>query len=253
MGAKDSIFPDPEKADADGLTAIGGSLSPPILLDAYAHGIYPVFAPGETPLWWCPDPRCVLLPDNFHISARSRRKIAAQNFSITVNFAFSDVIRECGAQTRKDPGAWIGKDIISGYTFLHKLGLAYSVETWQDGELVGGLYGVVLKPIFFGESMFHRVTEASRAALCGLVDFLQWRGYTMIDCQQNSPHMRRMGAVLWPRHEFLEYLAAKLGPMSSVYARARQHFKAPYSPRFVYNCESGIWRRFFTPDAYPET
>ena len=207
---RSSAFPYPDSADPDGLLAIGGNLSPLMLLDAYTHGIYPLFSPGEPVLWWCPDPRCVLLPDNFHISARSRRKIAAQKFRLTINHAFSGVIRAC-AEPRGDlHGDWIGQDIIRAYTRLYDMKLAFSVEAWQGEQLVGGLYGVALKPIFFGESMFHRVTEGSRAALCGLVSFLEQRHYTMIDCQQDSPHMRRMGATLMKRSEFVDFLDEKL-------------------------------------------
>lgn len=243
MGANDSVFPDPEAADADGLTAFGGNLSPHFLLDAYAHGIYPLFSPGETPLWWCPDPRCVLLPVNFHISDRSRRKIDAQNFCLTINFAFSEVIAACAGPRKKELGAWIGEDIIEAYTFLHRHGLAYSVETWQEGKLVGGLYGVVLKPVFFGESMFHRVTEASRAALHGLVDFMLWRGFTLIDCQQNSAHMLRMGATLWPRHEFLAFLAENLGSLKFIYNKVGMHSGMERAPRYVYDSSRREWRQ----------
>lgn len=236
-----SSFPDPEEAGPDGALCGGGNLSPLLLLDAYLHGIYPCFSPGDDPVWWCPDPRCVLLPDDFHISRRSRRKIAAQNFRLTINCAFEQVLEACAQAPRPTEGDWIGDEIIEAYALLHKHGLAYSVEAWQDEKLVGGLYTVVLKPVLFGESMFHHVTEASRAALCGLVSFAKWRHFTLIDCQQNSAHMLRMGANLWPRKKFSAFLATNLGSLPGLLRKIAA--MSEDSPRYAYNAANETWRK----------
>lgn len=238
-----SIFPNPDEADPEGLVAYGGRLDPYFLLDAYAHGLYPLFSPGETPLWWSPDPRCVLLPADFHISRRSNRKIAAQNFQLTINHAFSEVIAACAEPRREALGDWIGDEIIEAYTLLHRLCVAFSFETWQENKLVGGLYGVVLKPVFFGESMFHRETEASRAALCGLVNFLKWRDFTLIDCQQDSPHMLKMGATLWPRSRFLQYLSFSLGSLKGIFNKINSFSESGKIPRYSYDDKTELWRK----------
>lgn len=200
------IFPDPNEGAADAPLAYGGNFNIDTLLGAYYKGIFPWS--GRQPItWWSPDPRCVLIPARFHISSRSARKIKNMNFTCTINHNFEDVIHMCAATRKFREGTWLSKKMISAYTELHKLGYAMSVETWLDDKLVGGLYGVCLGKAFFGESMFHLVTEASRAALVYLMYNLIKNGFVLIDCQQVTPHMLRMGAEAMPRRRFLSLLS----------------------------------------------
>lgn len=200
------LFPNPETASADGFIGFGADLEPDTLLHAYSLGIYPCFGPDNPILWWSPNPRGVLPLDRFHLSARSSRKIRRSNFQITFDQAFSQVINACAPARSPENGVWIVPEMISAYERLHSLGYAHSVETWLDGQLVGGLYGVSLGKAFFGESMFHRQNEASRAALAALVERLLTKGFHFIDCQDASPHMLAMGAVAMPRSEYLRIL-----------------------------------------------
>lgn len=199
-------FPDPFFGPKDEPVAWGGVLEPHLLLHAYSLGLFPWYNDPTPILWWSPDPRMVLFPDNFHLPRRSARKLASRPFTLTFNQAFDDVIDGC-AQERKDgEGTWILPEIRSAYINLHNLGYAHSVEAWRDGELAGGLYGVALEKAFFGESMFHRESEASRAALSGLVSLLRQNDFLFIDCQQETPHMAGMGARPLERADFLKLL-----------------------------------------------
>lgn len=201
-----TLFPDPELADIDGLLAVEGDLSPERLVAAYRQGIFPWF--NALPcLWWSPDPRCVVLPENLHIPRRLGRVLRSGRFTIRRDTAFAEVCRLCACTPRPGQrGTWITPEMFAAYVRLHQLGLAHSVEAWQEGRLVGGLYGVKLGRAFFGESMFHLVPEASKAAFaCFALDFYG-EGGQLIDCQQVTPHMLRFGARALPRREFLERL-----------------------------------------------
>lgn len=205
-------FPPVEQALEGGLLMAGGDLSPARLLRAYARGIFPWYEEGSPVLWWCPDPRCVLFPEKLHISGSLRRTLNSGRFSFTVDECFGRVIRSCAAIPRPgQSGTWIVPDMVKAYEHLHYLGHAHSVEVWQDGELAGGLYGVLCGRAFFGESMFHLQPDASKAAVVHLTGWLKKRGVAMIDCQQTTPHMVRLGAVEIPRAEFLARLRELCG------------------------------------------
>ena len=202
-------FPSPEGAlrEPNGLLALGGDLSPARLLMAYQRGIFPWFSPGDPILWWSPDPRCVLFPERLHVSASLRRVLNSGRFSFSVDSAFSRIIRACAAVPRPgQDGTWLVPDMVEAYERLHVLGHAHSVEVWQDGELAGGLYGVLRGRAFFGESMFHLRPDASKAAVVHLISWLRERDVAVVDCQQTTPHMLRLGAEEIPRREFLALL-----------------------------------------------
>jgi leucyl/phenylalanyl-tRNA--protein transferase len=206
-----SEFPPAETARDDGLVAIGGDLSVKRLLDAYRNGIFPWFEAGEPILWWSPDPRLVLEPPALHVSRSLRALLRKGTYSTTFDTAFRRVIQACAVTPRKgDTGTWITPEIEAGYTALHELGYAHSVETWRGDELVGGLYGVLLGRCFFGESMFSRRADASKVALVGLAEALKCRDVHLIDCQVASAHMISLGATLIPREAFLRRLRAAL-------------------------------------------
>lgn len=242
---KGSRFHDPRFVENElGIVNWGGDLLPDTLLDAYVHGIYPLYAPDEPIFWYSPDPRCVLFLDKFHISKRSKRKIASQNFTLTINHAFHQVIRGCAEPRKCGSDTWIGKDIIKGYTRLYEMGILISVECWLNSSLAGGLYGLILGPFFCGESMFHRVPEASRAAFCGLVSFLRSKNFILIDCQQESPHMLAMGAELIDRNHFLDML--ENFRTSSNYEAGLQswldkQYPAPFPVSFSLDQQKNIW------------
>jgi leucyl/phenylalanyl-tRNA--protein transferase len=208
----DLRFPPVEQASQDGLLAVGGDLRPERLLEAYRHGIFPWYSDDQPVLWWSPDPRTVLFPDKLHISRSLKRSLRPGLFSVTLDRSFRDVMQHCAGPRPQYPdgGTWITAKMLEAYTRLHELGYAHSVETWQEGELVGGLYGVALGGAFFAESMFTRVPDASKVALVSLVRQLQTWGFRLMDCQQASPHVMRFGAEEIPRRNFLEYLATAL-------------------------------------------
>lgn len=220
--------------------AYGGNLSPSFLLAGYSRGFFPWYNEGDPILWWSPDPRCVLLPENFRVSKRSARKMASLGFTVTLNHAFGRVVRGCAAPRPGQSGTWLIPDMIKAYERLRDLGYAHSVETWLNGKLVGGLYGVLLGKAFFGESMFHLVPEASRMALSALVSLLRTWEVELIDCQQTSAHMLRMGAAPVPRDRFLEALARALGEADMPPTK----WFCPWKPRpekYSYNKNSGAW------------
>lgn len=193
-------------AEPNGLLAVGGDLSQDRLLDAYARGIFPWFNPGDPVLWWSPDPRMVLFPEDLKISRSLRKTLLKRKFQIRTDTAFREVMLAC-AQPRADQnGTWITPEIVSGYCRLHEIGLAHSVETWMNGELVGGLYGVALGRMFYGESMFSRISDASKIAFAHLVRQLQRWNFGMIDCQMKTAHLASLGAREIPRGEFAERL-----------------------------------------------
>ncbi len=189
------IFPNPEFAEPDGLLAIGGDLSPDRLIMAYTQGIFPWFSQGDPILWWSPVPRLVLFPHEFHLSKRLRRIINQKVFLVTADTAFAEVIANCAtASGRLEKGTWITPAMQQAYCRLHELGFAHSIECWKDGQLVGGLYGVCLDRIFFGESMFAKASNASKVALAALINLSHERNIAMIDCQMTTDHLLRFGA-----------------------------------------------------------
>lgn len=201
------VFPDPREADKEGLLAIGGDLSTERLLLAYSNGIFPWYEEGYPILWWSPDPRMVLFPDEIRISHSLKQRLRNGGYEISFDTAFEEVIRNCAlASGRQEEGTWITMDMIKAYITLHNLNLAHSVETWKEGQLVGGLYGVSLGRAFFGESMFHKMTDASKVALVYLARLMVQLKFIMIDVQQETEHLKRMGARTIPRDKFLKLL-----------------------------------------------
>lgn len=208
---EEPLFPDPEEADPDGLLAVGGDLSPDRLVAAYASGIFPWYSEGSPILWWSPDPRLVLQPSALHIPASLRRTLNSGRFLFTLDQDFGAVIRACARVSRPgQSGTWIVPEMVAAYERLHRLGFAHSAECWEDGELVGGLYGVSLGSVFFGESMFHARPDASKALFATFVLWLGRMGCTLLDCQQTTPHLLRFGAREITRKEFLKRLAEGL-------------------------------------------
>ncbi len=199
-------FPPANEATEDGLLALGGDLSIDRLLLAYRSGIFPWFNEEEPPLWWCPDPRCVLFPDDLYVSKSMQQLFKKNAFEITINKAFEEVIWQCG-ETRKDKeGTWITDDIVDAYTQLHRLGFAISIEAWKHHELVGGLYGIRMGKVFFGESMFSKQSNASKYAFISYVQQLQKEGVVLVDCQVYTEHLKSMGAKMIERDLFLKIL-----------------------------------------------
>ncbi|WP_293777161.1 leucyl/phenylalanyl-tRNA--protein transferase [uncultured Oxalicibacterium sp.] len=214
-----SPFPDVSRAlteidGAPGLLAAGADLSPARLLMAYKAGIFPWFSEGQPILWWSTDPRMVLFTERFKISPSLRKTLkkversrhAGGEWEIRFDSAFEDVMRACAAPRAGEAGTWISEDIMNGYTGLHRSGHAHSSEVWRNGELVGGAYGVSIGRMFYGESMFSKVSDASKIALSYLVAFLRTQGVSMIDCQQQTTHLASLGAMPIPRTEFLARL-----------------------------------------------
>lgn len=192
--------------DPSGLLAIGGDLSLPRLIRAYSQGIFPWFNPDEPILWWCPDPRTVLAPSDFHASHSLRKRIRKADYAVTMDQAFVPVLEACAGGRAKSRGTWLGADMRRAYALLHLNGYCHSVEIWQRGQLVGGLYGVALGRAFFGESMFSRADDASKLAFHHLCAQLQAWHYEIIDCQVSSAHLATLGAREIAREEFLHLL-----------------------------------------------
>lgn len=199
-------FPDAALAlrEPDGLLAMGGDLSTARLIEAYRNGIFPWYSEGEPILWWSPDPRMVLFPERLHVSRSLRKWLNKNVYTVTFNQDFASVIEQCAAL--REGGTWITPEMQEAYCELHRLGLAHSVECRRDDKLVGGLYGVALGRVFFGESMFSLEPNASKAALVRLAERLQQSGFRMIDCQVHSAHLQSLGAEDIPRTEFLRML-----------------------------------------------
>ncbi len=201
------IFPDPSLAEPDGLLAVGGDLSPERILTAYKNGIFPWFSEHEPILWWSPDPRLVLFPQKFIISHSLKQKIKQNIFSVRMDSNFEQVIRACAeTERRHEDGTWITDEMKAAYIELHRKGFAHSVECYFDGKLVGGLYGISLGKSFFGESMFHSMTDASKVALYYLVEKTKQFDYLFIDSQVETDHMISLGAELIPRENYLKLL-----------------------------------------------
>jgi leucyl/phenylalanyl-tRNA--protein transferase len=205
------VFPPPDYADPSGLLAVGGDLSCERLLEAYRLGIFPWYSDDQPILWWSPDPRLVLRLDEFKVSRSLRQTLKKGVFKVTFDRAFEEVIRGCASAPREGQrGTWITKEMQEAYIELHGLGFAHSVETWWGEELAGGIYGVSLGKAFFGESMFHRRTDASKVALAVLVEKLQTWDFHFIDAQMTTEHLLRFGAAEMPRRVFLKRLQSAL-------------------------------------------
>lgn len=202
-GARPTSFPDPASADSEGLVAVGGPLTVERLLEAYRVGLFPWYNEGLPVMWWSPDPRGILELDSLHIARRLARTLRQGRFQVTFNRAFSQVMAACAD---RDEGTWITEEMLDAYSELHRRGHAHSVEVWYQGELVGGVYGVAVGGLFAGESMFHRMTDASKVALVHLVQRLRERGFVLFDVQVCTDHTRSLGAIDIPREDYLRRL-----------------------------------------------
>ena len=207
--APDQPFPPVQRAlrEPNGLLAAGGDLSLRRLLDAYRRGIFPWYSEGEPVLWWSPDPRMVLVPGEIAISRSLRKRIRSGVFEIRADTCFAQVMRACAEPRDGQSGTWITEDIVRAYSSMHAAGLAHSIEAWHGNELVGGLYGVAIGRMFYGESMFTRRADASKVALAYLARQLTRWGFGMIDCQMQTSHLESMGARTMPRRDFIAALS----------------------------------------------
>jgi leucyl/phenylalanyl-tRNA--protein transferase len=218
------LFPDPEDAlsEPNGLLAWGGDLSPERLISAYAQGVFPWFNEDEPILWWSPDPRCVFRTDGVHISRSLRKQLSKSNWRITADTSFTRVMRACAAPRNGTVGTWIGDDMIAAYEELHRQGHAHSVEVWDRGSLVGGIYGVAVGRLFCGESMFSARTGGSKVALAGMCQLLHRWGFPFLDAQVTNDHLLSMGAVEIPRRQFVAQ-ARRLAAMPGMVGSWVQH------------------------------
>jgi leucyl/phenylalanyl-tRNA---protein transferase len=201
-------FPDPERSPSKDIIAAGGDLSPARLLEAYKNGIFPWYNEDEPILWWSPDPRMVLLPNNLKVAKSMRPLFNQQKFKVTYNTCFQQVMTNCRENDRKGQygDSWINDEMIESYSVLKDWGYAHSVEVWEDGTLVGGLYGIAIGKLFFGESMFTKVSNASKYGFISLVEELKKRDFKLIDCQQETQHLTSLGGQMMSRKEFMAYV-----------------------------------------------
>ena len=221
---KTYTFPPLEAASPEGLLAVGGDLNPDRLLSAYRQGIFPWYSDDQPILWWSPDPRALLYPSKLHISKSLRKSLRTREFEVSADRAFALVIAACAESRNRGEGTWITSGMQDAYCALHRMGYAHSVETWHNGELVGGLYGLAIGKAFFGESMFSRVADASKTALVGLATSLAAEGYRFIDCQVVSEHLTSLGAEATPRDRFASELHEAVGFPDKA---ARWHWAMP--------------------------
>lgn len=224
-------LPDPAEAliEPNGLLAAGGSLEPEWLLESYRRGIFPWFETGQPILWWSPDPRTVLEPDDLKISRSLRKRLSRGQFRVTADKDFAGVISACSEPRTYTDSTWITPTMGTAYTRLHELGWAHSFETWTGETLVGGLYGIAIGKVFFGESMFARQSDASKVAFCHALRFLSERGFELVDCQLPSAHLSRLGAKSMPRSEFLSHLV-RLTESPGMPGHYREAFDAGLEP-----------------------
>lgn len=210
-------FPDAGAAldGPDGLLAAGGDLSPERLLYAYCRGIFPWYDEGQPILWWTPDPRCIFYPSDYRVSRRLRRDLRKHDAMVSFNRAFREVVNACAGPRPTQDGTWITADIMTAYERMHELGWAHSVEIWRDGRLIGGMYGLAIGKVFFGESMFSREDNASKLALLSLCRVLTENQFEMLDCQVVSEHLLTLGAVAIPRSDFYAVLRRACEPPDS--------------------------------------
>lgn len=213
LGPDPSQFPAIEETDEDGIIAVGGDLKPARLLEAYKRGIFPWYSEGLPILWHCPDPRFVLVPDELHVPRSLRKMMNRGVYEVKLDTDFAGVIDGCAKTKRPGQrGTWITRDMRKAYLRLHEFGIAHSAEAWLDGQLVGGLYGVSLGQVFYGESMFATADDASKVTFVTLVEWMRGWGVKLVDCQQETAHLARFGAVPWPRARFVEALATLAVP-----------------------------------------
>ena len=204
-------FPPVETSTPEGIVAVGGNLSPGMLLSAYSQGLFPWYSEEDPILWWSPDPRCVILPNEIHISKSMKKLLKKNRFSVSLDTCFSEVISACKEIPRKNQdGTWITDEMRDAYLELHRLGFAHSLEVWRERSIAGGIYGVSLGRTFFGESMFSRISNASKLALIQLMEFLSKMEFDLFDCQVNSPHLETFGAKQIGREEFISRLNKSL-------------------------------------------
>lgn len=223
INRQSNIFPPLGRAlrSPSGLLAMGGDLSAERLVAAYRHGCFPWYSHGQPLMWWSPDPRTVLFPEELHVPRSLRKTLRQQHFRITYDSAFEQVIHACAQPRSSDSGTWVTPAMQSAYTRLHQLGHAHSVEVWHGQQLVGGLYGIAMGRLFFGESMFARMSDASKVGFATLVQDLQQAGFVLIDCQMPTEHLARFGARDIPRSKFQQYLQRDLdSPSSMVWSRS---------------------------------
>jgi leucyl/phenylalanyl-tRNA--protein transferase len=199
-------------AEPDGLLAAGGDLSSERLLYAYRHGIFPWYDEGQPLLWWSPDPRCVFMPGDYRVSRRMQRELRRSNAEVRTNTAFSEVVQQCAGPRKSEQGTWITPAIMSAFDELHKQGWAHSIEVWESGALVGGLYGLAIGKVFFGESMFSQRPNASKIALLFVADKLEKGDIELLDCQVVSGHLMSLGARTTPRSDFVKHLESACHP-----------------------------------------
>lgn len=210
----ESPFPSPDQAleQPQGLLAVGGDLSPTRLINAYRQGIFPWYSDEQPILWWSPAPRCVIYPDAVHVSRRLRRRYNQGQFTLSADRAFSEVIEACAEPRQDHEGTWITSEMKSAYIRLHKMGVAHSVEVHIDNELAGGIYGLALGRVFFGESMFSKREDSSKIALVALCRQLHQWGFSLLDCQVSNPHLLSLGAQEISRDDFDRHLVSSNGP-----------------------------------------
>tara|TARA_B100001971_G_C18164381_1_gene523300 strand:+ start:488 stop:1150 length:663 start_codon:yes stop_codon:yes gene_type:complete len=207
IGRADNIpFPDVKKATPEGLVAVGGNLSPKRLLSAYRQGIFPWYSENQPIFWWSLDPRGIIPLDDFHVGATLIKVLKRKIFEIKINTAFEDVMRACAVRSDGSESGWITEEMISAYTELHRLGNAHSIESWRNGKLVGGVYGIAIGGLFAAESMFYLESNASKIALTALVERMKETGFTLFDCQMVTNVTKRMGAIEISREEYLKQL-----------------------------------------------
>ena len=208
------VFPDVENAlaEPDGLLAAGGDLTASRLLAAYKKGIFPWYDDGQPILWWSPDPRCILRVDDLHLSRRLRQQLPKSTAELRFNYSFAEVIRACAGERKSQQGTWITEDMITAYEQLHADGWAHSIEVWDGDTLAGGIYGLSIGRVFFGESMFSAKANASKIALLGLTGQMKANGLEIIDCQVVSQHLMTLGAIVIPRAEFTQILETACDP-----------------------------------------
>lgn len=231
LGVDNHSFPPIEMAleEPPGLLAAGGDLSTERLIEAYRQGIFPWYEDGQPILWWSPDPRCIVYTEGYKVSRSLRKVIQRGTFRITMDTAFREVIQGCAAPREYSKGTWITEDMQTAYCRLHHQGYAHSVECWQDDDLVGGLYGVSLGRLFFGESMFSRVSNASKVAFIALVKHCQRLNFPMIDCQVTNHHLLSLGAKEISRSDFQDILRDN-GPQSAPFSKYRGSWSTLFSP-----------------------
>jgi len=227
---KEIRFPNPEHADAEGLLAVGGDLSPQRLLEGYKNAIFPWFSAAHPILWWSPLERMVIFPEEFHLSRSMRRFLNKKPFQFSIDEAFHDVIDTCATIPRKgEQGTWITRSMRRAYKKLHSLGHAHSIEVRQNKQLAGGVYGVRLNNVFFGESMFSRVSNASKAALWYLCEWAKQENIRMVDCQFHTDHLERLGGTRIKRKEFIENIKNHPEQISETRNETKIHEKANLS------------------------